>query len=52
MSLAHRIIPCLDTDGERVVKGVNFVACAMPAILWRWRDATTLKARTSWWFWI
>jgi len=25
MSLAHRIIPCLDTDGERVVKGVNFL---------------------------
>jgi cyclase len=25
MSLAHRIIPCLDTDGERVVKGVQFV---------------------------
>ena len=25
MSLAHRIIPCLDTDGERVVKGVHFV---------------------------
>ena len=25
MSLASRIIPCLDTDGERVVKGVNFV---------------------------
>jgi len=25
MSLAHRIIPCLDTDGTRVVKGVNFV---------------------------
>jgi imidazole glycerol-phosphate synthase subunit HisF len=24
MSLAHRIIPCLDTDGARVVKGVNF----------------------------
>lgn len=24
MSLAHRIIPCLDTDGERVVKGVHF----------------------------
>ena len=24
MSLAHRIIPCLDTDGKRVVKGVNF----------------------------
>lgn len=25
MSLASRIIPCLDTDGDRVVKGVNFV---------------------------
>jgi len=24
MSLAHRIIPCLDTDGPRVVKGVHF----------------------------
>jgi imidazole glycerol-phosphate synthase subunit HisF len=25
VSLARRIIPCLDTDGGRVVKGVNFV---------------------------
>jgi cyclase len=25
VSLAHRIIPCLDTDGVRVVKGVNFI---------------------------
>src|SRR5882757_4914323 len=25
MSLALRIIPCLDVDGDRVVKGVNFV---------------------------
>jgi cyclase len=25
MSLARRIIPCLDVDGDRVVKGVNFV---------------------------
>ncbi len=25
MSLARRIIPCLDTDGERVVKGVRFI---------------------------
>lgn len=24
MTLAHRIIPCLDTDGLRVVKGVHF----------------------------
>ena len=26
MSLAHRIIPCLDTDGARMVKDVNFVS--------------------------
>ena len=25
MSLAVRVIPCLDVDGGRVVKGVNFV---------------------------
>src|SRR5208282_5189710 len=25
VTLARRIIPCLDTDGSRVVKGVNFV---------------------------
>ncbi len=25
MTLARRIIPCLDTDGQRVVKGVHFV---------------------------
>jgi cyclase len=25
VTLAHRIIPCLDIDGARVVKGVNFV---------------------------
>jgi len=25
MTLARRIIPCLDTDGERVVKGVQFI---------------------------
>ena len=24
MSLVHRIIPCLDTDGARVVKGIHF----------------------------
>jgi cyclase len=39
MTLARRIIPCLDTDGARVVKGVNFA---------RLRDAgdpTALAAR-------
>jgi cyclase len=36
MSLAPRIIPCLDTDGSRVVKGVNFVGlrdAGDPAVL-------------------
>jgi cyclase len=39
MSLAHRIIPCLDTDGERVVKGVNFVGLRDAG------DPVTLAAR-------
>jgi len=25
MGLAKRVIPCLDVDGGRVVKGINFV---------------------------
>lgn len=36
MSLARRIIPCLDVDGDRVVKGVNFVSlrdAGEPALL-------------------
>jgi imidazole glycerol-phosphate synthase subunit HisF len=39
MSLAHRIIPCLDTDGERVVKGVNFLGLRDAG------DPVTLAAR-------
>ena len=39
MSLAHRIIPCLDTDGGRVVKGVNFVGLRDAG------DPVTLAAR-------
>jgi imidazole glycerol-phosphate synthase subunit HisF len=39
MSLAHRIIPCLDTDGERVVKGVNFTGLREAG------DPATLAAR-------
>ncbi len=39
MSLASRIIPCLDTDGKRVVKGVNFVALRDAG------DPVTLAAR-------
>jgi imidazole glycerol-phosphate synthase subunit HisF len=39
VSLAHRIIPCLDTDGARVVKGVNFVGLRDAG------DPTALAAR-------
>jgi cyclase len=39
MSLAHRIIPCLDTDGARVVKGVQFVGLRDAG------DPATLAAR-------
>src|SRR6266853_2797406 len=39
MSLARRIIPCLDTDGERVVKGVNFAGLRDAG------DPVTLAAR-------
>ena len=39
MTLAHRIIPCLDTDGARVVKGVNFVGLRDAG------DPVTLAAR-------
>jgi len=39
MTLARRIIPCLDTDGTRVVKGVNFVGLRDAG------DPATLAAR-------
>ena len=38
MTLAVRVIPCLDVDGGRVVKGVNFRSSAMPATRSSWRD--------------
>ncbi len=47
MALAKRIIPCLDVDNGRVVKGVNFLACAMRATPWTWPNATTTRARTE-----
>jgi len=39
MTLARRIIPCLDTDGARVVKGVNFAGLRDAG------DAAALAAR-------
>ena len=50
MTLARRIIPCLDVDAGRVVKGIEFEGLrdmGDPAEL---PLATTAKARTSWWF--
>ena len=53
MTLARRIIPCLDTDGERVVKGVQFCQFARCR---RSRGAggalQPAKAPTNWWCWI
>ena len=36
MGVAVRVIPCLDVDDGRVVKGVNFETCATQAIPSRW----------------
>ena len=46
MGLAKRIIPCLDVDGGRVVKGVNSSRSVTRAIRWRWLAATTSRAPT------
>ena len=39
--LARRIIPCLDVDAGRVVKGITSSTSAMPAIPSRWPRSTT-----------
>ncbi len=39
--LKMRVIPCLDVKDGRVVKGVNFVDLAMPAIRWSRRGSMT-----------
>ncbi|MDT7735833.1 MAG: hypothetical protein QOE12_3007 [Mycobacterium sp.] len=46
-SLAVRVIPCLDVDDGRVVKGVNSKTCVTQVIRWSWPPRTTPKARTS-----
>ena len=47
MSLAVRVIPCLDVDAGRVVKGINFRSCATPATRSSWPRCTTPRAPTS-----
>lgn len=45
--LAVRVIPCLDVDDGRVVKGVNFENSATPVIPWNSPPSMTRRARTS-----
>ena len=47
MTLAVRVIPCLDVDGGRVVKGINFSTCATPVTPSSWPAPTTPRAPTS-----
>ena len=42
-----RVIPCLDVDGGRVVKGVQFVGLRTPATRSSWPRGTTRRAPTS-----
>ncbi len=45
--LAVRVIPCLDVDDGRVVKGVNFENLRTPVIPWNSPPSMTRRARTS-----
>ena len=46
--LAVRIIPCLDVDAGRVVKGTKFLKLRDAGDPWMSRRATMPKAPTSW----
>ena len=41
--LTKRIIPCLDIDAGRVVKGVNFVNIVDAGTLLKWPKVTLLR---------
>ena len=47
-----RIIPCLDVNGGRVVKGVNFVDLKDAGDPVEIAKAYDKAGRTSWYFWI
>ena len=47
MSLAVRVIPCLDVDAGRVVKGVHFENLAMQETRSNSPRNTTARARTN-----
>lgn len=46
MSLAVRVIPCLDVDAGRVVKGVHFENLKDAGDQWSWRPNTTVREPT------
>ncbi len=45
-----RIIPCLDVNNGRVVKGVNFVILRMPVIRWRLPKLMMQQEQMNWFF--
>ena len=47
MTVAVKVIPCLDVDGGRVVKGVNFRELVTPVIRSSWPPFTTPKGPMS-----
>jgi imidazole glycerol phosphate synthase subunit HisF len=49
--LAKRIIPCLDVDKGRVVKGVKFQNLRDAGTRWRWQRATKSNPPMSLSFW-
>ncbi len=47
-----RIIPCLDVNNGRVVKGVNFVDLRMPETRWRLLRLMIRQEQMNLFFWI
>jgi imidazole glycerol phosphate synthase subunit HisF len=47
MAVAVRVIPCLDVDAGRVVKGINFEGLRDAGTPWNWPTATTTRAPTN-----
>ena len=47
MPLAKRIVPCLDVDHGKVVKGINFLNPKTQATPSRWQNATATKEQTN-----
>ena len=46
--LSARVIPCLDVDAGRVVKGVKFKEIRMPVILWKLPVPMNSRGQMNW----